>query len=184
MQWWSDLRRRRRLDRLLGGAGMARVSRFARSLCRDPVAADDLVQESLVNALTRLDSLRDDAAFRVWMHRVVYTTFLDRVDREERHQRRVKALSADRASAPLPFPPPSARQEAQELGQRLQQAIDALPDEQRQVIVLVDVEGLGFAEVALVLGLKQGTVASRVARGRAQLRTWLWDVAAERGVVG
>jgi RNA polymerase sigma-70 factor (ECF subfamily) len=182
--WWAGWLRRRRLDRLLEPQALARVARFARTLCRDAVLADDLVQESLMNAFTRLDTLRDDAAFHVWMHRVVYTTFLDRQDREQRHQRRLDALAADRSSAPLPFPTPADQEEARQLASQLERAIGELPPEQRQVVVLVDVEGLSFAEVSHVLGLKQGTVASRVARGRAALRAALWEVAAERGVVG
>jgi RNA polymerase sigma-70 factor (ECF subfamily) len=181
---WASWLRRRRLDRLLEPVALARVSRFARTLCRDPVSAEDLVQEALINALTRLDTLRDDAAFRVWMHRVVYTTFLDRQDREHRHQRRLEALAADRASAPLPFPTPADQEEARQLAGQLERAIAELPPEQRQVVVLVDIEGLSFAEVAHVLELKQGTVASRVARGRAALRVALWEAGAERGVVG
>jgi RNA polymerase sigma-70 factor (ECF subfamily) len=178
--WW----RRRRLDRLLEPSALARVSRFARTLCRDPVTAEDLVQEALINAFTRLDTLRDDAAFRVWMHRVVYTTFLDRQDREQRHQRRIEAMAADQASAPLPFPTPADQEEARQLADQLERAIACLPPDQRQVVVLVDVEGLSFAEVAHVLELKQGTVASRVARGRAALRVALWEVGLEQGVVG
>lgn len=182
--WWSDRVQHKRLERLLSGGGREAVLRFARTLCRDAVSADDLAQEALLNAWRRLETLREDGAFRVWMHRVVYTTFLDRQDRERRHQRKVDAVSHEGTIEPLPFPTPIERLTAHELSDRLWQAIASLPPDQRQVVLLVDIEGFGFAQVAHVLEIKQGTVASRVARGRAALRAELWDVAAERGVIG
>lgn len=184
MGFFSDQRRRWRLSRLLTPAARESVARFARSLCPAPDAADDLVQEALLNAWSRLDALADDGAFRVWLHRVLYTTFLDRADRERRHARKLSALAADESQAPLPFPTPAERLASLEIGERLRAAIEALPHEQRQVVLLVDVEGLTFAEAAHVLDIKQGTVASRVARGRAALRADLWDIAPERGVIG
>jgi RNA polymerase sigma-70 factor (ECF subfamily) len=184
MGLWSDIRqerqRERRFDRLVRPQFDA-LYRFARSLAKDPVGAEDLLQESMVNALSRLDTLRDEGAFKVWVHRVVYRTFLDRLDRERRHLRRVEAAGEARMAA---FPTPVERLEERQLGDRVAHAIALLPEDQQRAVTLVDVEGLTFAEAAEVLGVKQGTVASRVARGRAALRADLWDVARDRGVVG
>src|SRR5688572_22092534 len=107
MGWWSEVLRRRRFDRMVRSE-FDRLHRFALSLCRDPVAAEDLLQEALLNALSRLDGLRDDGAFKVWSHRVVYTTFLDRADRETRHRRR--ALEGGEAVM-VRFPGPAEREE-------------------------------------------------------------------------
>ncbi|MEZ4236234.1 MAG: sigma factor-like helix-turn-helix DNA-binding protein [Myxococcota bacterium] len=87
-----------------------------------------------------------------------------------------------RSRAPRAPPPTPADRlhEQQELGAGLAAAIDALPDDQREAVWLVDVEGMAFAEVAAVLGVAQGTVASRVARGRASLRVTLAALAAGR----
>jgi RNA polymerase sigma-70 factor, ECF subfamily len=180
MGWWSDIQRERRFDRLVRPQ-FDGLYRFARGLSRDPVGAEDLLQEAMVNALSRLDTLRDEGAFRVWVHRVVYRTFLDRVDREKRHRRRVEAGGEAQMVA---FPTPMERLEQRRLGDRVAKAIAMLPDDQQRAVSLVDIEGLTFAEAAEVLGVKQGTVASRVARGRAALRADLWDVAHDRGVVG
>ncbi|MEQ1507059.1 MAG: RNA polymerase sigma factor [Myxococcota bacterium] len=179
MAWWDRLRRGRRFDRLVEPV-FDGVYRFARSLCRDPILAEDLVQESLLNAMSRLDTLRDDAAFKVWLHRVVYTTHLDRIDREQRHRRRIEAAGAGET---VPFPTPADRLDQRQLGLRLAEALAQLPDDQRQAVWLVDVEQMTFADAAEVLDLKPGTVASRVARGRAALRADLSDVARDRGVI-
>lgn len=143
--------------------------RFARSLARDPIAAEDLVQETLVNAMSRLHTLRDDAAFGVWSHRVMYSTHLDRRVREHRHLRRIEAAGREE-QAPAEPPDPGQRVEQHQLGDALAVALNRLPDDQREAVWLVDVEGRTFAETAAILGVKQGTVASRVARGRAALR--------------
>lgn len=180
MGWWSDIQRQRRFDRLVRPQ-FDGLYRFARGLAKDPVGAEDLLQESMVNALSRLDGLRDEGAFRVWVHRVVYRTFLDRMDREKRHLRRVEAAGEAQMVA---FPTPMERLEQRRLGDRVAQAIAMLPEDQQRAVSLVDIEGLTFAEAAEVLGVKQGTVASRVARGRAALRADLWDMARDRGVVG
>jgi RNA polymerase sigma factor (sigma-70 family) len=172
------LRDRRRFDRLVG-PHLDGLYRFARSLVRDAAGADDLVQEALVNAMARIGSLRDDSAFAVWSHRVLYTTHLDRQVSDRRHQRRLDAVV--HALRPTP-PTPADRFEQQELGAGLAAAIDALPDEQREAVWLVDVEGMAFAEVAAVLGVAQGTIASRVARGRTALRRRLEGFARDRGV--
>ena len=180
MGWWSDTLGRRRFDRLVRSE-LDGLLRFAVHLCRDPVAGEDLVQEALVNAIARLDTLREDAAFRVWARRVVYTTFLDRQDREARHARRAEAGGE---AVMVRFPGPAERAEQRRIGRRIEEALAALPPDRRAAVVLVDVEGLSFVEAAEVLGVKVGTVASRVARGRAELRADLSDLAREEGVIG
>jgi RNA polymerase sigma-70 factor (ECF subfamily) len=131
--------------------------------------------------MSRLDALRDDRAFRVWSHRVVYTTFLDRQDREARHRRRAEAGGE---AVMVRFPGPAEREEQRRIGARITRAIALLAPERRAAVVLVDVDGMTFAEAAEVLGVKVGTVASRVARARSELRADLADLAREEGVIG
>ena len=154
MGWWSDIQRERRFDRLVRPQ-FDGLYRFARGLARDPVGAEDLLQEAMVNALSRLDTLRDEGAFRVWVHRVVYRTFLDRVDREKRHLRRVEA-GGEAQMVAFPTRPNASRSASWETGsqrrsRRCRRSAAGGP--------LVDLEGLTFAEAAEVLGVKQGTVA-------------------------
>ncbi|MBX2797569.1 MAG: sigma-70 family RNA polymerase sigma factor [Myxococcales bacterium] len=170
--------RRRRLDRLLKPV-LPGLRRFCRRLCRDADEAEDLLQEAVLAALGRFGKLRHEGAFKVWMHRIVYTVHLDRRDREARHRRRVDAYAQVVALPGATVDPAEARW----LGRALATALDALPDLQREAVWLVDVEGLSFTETAEVLGCKRGTVASRVARARAALRQDLAQVAHEVGVL-
>lgn len=156
---------------------------FALRLTRDPVRAEDLLQQSLLVGLRRLDQLRDEGAFRVWQSRIVYRTFLNLGDRQR----------------PTPFDPddlerraitpkgalrrPDDHVSAREVGAAVGNALDKLPMEQRDAVWLVDGQGYKYAEAAEILGVPAGTVASRAARGRRALRTRLADVAREHGVL-
>ena len=143
--------------------------RFACRLTRDPVAAEDLLQASLLRGLGRLAQLHDDAAFRVWQSRVLYTTFLNARDR--RADMYVGTEHLERT--PLLEALPDAEAASRQLGRAIETALDRLPADQREAVWLVDGQGLKFGEAAEVLGLPPGTVASRVARGRAALRVSL-----------
>ena len=83
---------------------------------------------------------------------------------------------------PLDRARPDRQVERRQLGQRLSDALDGLPSDQREAVWLVDGQGLSFGEAAEVLAVPPGTVASRVARGRMSLRTTLAAVAADEGV--
>lgn len=180
MSPWTHALRARRLERLVR-PHLDGLLGFARRLTADEPTAEDLVQEAMVAALRRIGGLRDDAAFRTWMSRVVYTTWLDRLDRESRHRRRVERVGQAQV---LPFPGPHERLEDRRLGARMLRALDELPAPQREAVWLVDVQGFTFGQAAEVLGIRQGTVASRVCRARAALRVDLADLARERGVIG
>src|SRR5688572_17745311 len=142
MGWWSEILRRRRFDRMVR-AEFDGLHHFALSLCRDPVSAEDLLQEALLNAMSRLDGLREDGAFRVWARRVVYTTFLDREDREARLRRRGEEGGE---AVMVRFPGPAEREEQRRIGARITEAMALLDPDRRTAVLLVDVEGLTFAE--------------------------------------
>jgi len=131
-----------------------------------PEDAADAVQEALVAAYRRASTYRGDASVRTWLHRIVVNACIDRI----RHDRR-------RGTVPLPDRDLPARRPdlATELATRLavDDALAALPVEQRVAIVLVDVEGWPVGEVAEILEVPVGTVKSRCARGRARLAVLL-----------
>ena len=153
--------------------------RFARRLTRDPVTAEDLLQQALLRGLDRLSQLQDDGAFKVWQSRVLYTTFLDTRDRRETMW--IEGQDDD-VVVPLERPGPDREQERRALGAAISDALDRLPADQREAVWLVDGQGMKFGEAASVLGVPPGTVASRVARGRMALREELRQVAADEGV--
>jgi len=175
-QW----QRKRRFDRIIRPHVEA-LRRFARKLERDADDAEDLLQEALLQGLTRIDQLQSDDAARVWISRVLYRTFLNRC--RKRRSDRTEAWSEQAEQTVVPFPGPEARLADKRLADRMARALAALPASQRDAVWLVDGEGFKFAEAADILGVRPGTVASRVARGRATLRQDLADFARERGVI-
>lgn len=150
-------------------AEIPRLRRFARALARERDLADDLVQECLERALNRLSQWRgEDKTPRAWLLRILYSRFID-------HQRRMKRT-------PVPIEPEAVAAlgggDLPDAPARLDlddalRAMQALPEERRVVLALVAIEGLSYAEVANVLELPVGTVMSRLARGREQLRAIL-----------
>ncbi|MEN0067786.1 MAG: RNA polymerase sigma factor [Myxococcota bacterium] len=173
--------RRWRFQRLVRPHWTA-FERFARRLAGSPQDGDDLLQEAVVAAMQRIGGLKDDRAFRTWMFKTLRTVHLDRCDREARHRRRVDAFGTFGEAVVLPFPKsPADTLEAREIGHAVAQAMEALPEDQRLAVWLVDVQGLSFTEAAEVLDLRRGTVCSRVIRGRLALRGDLGEVAAEQG---
>jgi RNA polymerase sigma-70 factor (ECF subfamily) len=150
--------------------------RFARKLAGD--GADDLLQQALVVALGRFGQLRDERAFRVWVTRIVYRTWVD--DLRKRREQPMDPATVD--GVIRLFPGPDDETDARRLRTRLDAAFALLPEEQRHAVLLVDGEGFQYGEVAEILGIAPGTAASRVARGRLALRVHLSSVARELGV--
>jgi len=169
--------RRGRFERLLRSEQRALYG-FALKLTRDPVRAEDLLQQSLLTGLRRFDQLRDPGAFRVWMSRILLRTWQNQGGRKIDGVIELREVRAARAGGG----PDEALARAR-LAARMAEALDALPEAQRLAVWLVDGQGYRFHEAAEILGARPGTVASRVARGRAALRERLGDVAREHGVI-
>jgi RNA polymerase sigma-70 factor (ECF subfamily) len=137
-------------------------------------AAEDAAQEAFVSAWRNLGSLRGDA-FRPWLLRIAANACKD----ELRKRRRRPSASLDVAleegmpepADTGPAPEPSVLQG--ELKQRVEAALGQLGSDQRLAIVLCDIEGLDYVEIAAAMGTSLGTVKSRIARGRARLRELL-----------
>lgn len=181
MSWWRPDPRPRRLDRLLRPV-VDDLIRFALRLTRDEATADDLLQASVERAMDKLDQLRDDGAFRAWMTRIVYRTWLN-WKRPRPEVWVLEWVAVDREQRDAREPGPHRKLEARRLGRAIEDALDRLPDPQREAVLLVDVQGFGFREAAGILELPIGTVASRVARARSTLRRDLAEVAREQGVI-
>jgi RNA polymerase sigma-70 factor, ECF subfamily len=140
-----------------------RLRRFARSLATDPAAADDLVQATLERALTRGDTRRDEAALQPWLFSVLYRQFVDDHRRAARWKRIASLFATEDAHRP---PTPDQVFDAR----TSLSAFTRLPADQRALLMLVSVEGLGYREAAEVLGIPIGTVMSRLSRARQALR--------------
>lgn len=137
------------------------LRRYARALTRDADLADDLVQDTLVRAL-RSEHLFHGGDIRVWMY-----TILANLNRN-----RLRSLA--RRPAMMPIDDGDAAEAAPDAGGRdIERALATLVDEQRHALLLVVLEGLSYREVAEIQGVPIGTVMSRLARARSQIKTFL-----------
>jgi RNA polymerase sigma-70 factor (ECF subfamily) len=135
------------------------LHRLARLTTRTPEDAEDALQDAMLSAHRGAGSFRHDAAVHSWLHRIVVNACLDRL-------RRAKG----RPTTPLEDVYPVADRTAQvETAIVVQQALMRLPVEQRAALVAVDMQGYSIADTARMLGVAEGTVKSRCARGRARL---------------
>jgi RNA polymerase sigma factor (sigma-70 family) len=149
-------------------AHSARVYRLAYRLTGNQHDAEDLTQEVFVRVFRSLASYKP-GTFEGWLHRITTNLFLDGARRKQRI--RFEGLGDD-AGQRLPgteVSPAQAWDEAH-LDGDIQAALQALPPDYRAAVVLCDIEGFSYEEIAATMGVKLGTVRSRIHRGRAQLR--------------
>lgn len=139
-----------------------RLRRYARALTRDVAWADDLVQDTLERALRRRWMFRINSNLTAWLFTILYRLYLNGA------MRRPDEEPADGLPAPA-----AAQDMALQLDMR--RALDRLNPEHRAVIVLVALEQVSYKEAADILGIPLGTVMSRLARAREQLRGFLSD---------
>lgn len=133
----------------------------------DPDDAADALQDALISAFRRADQFRGESAVTTWLHRIVVNAALDRMRRAA--VRPAVSLPQGEDGVTLDIPD---KQDA--IGQRedrlvITQALADLPDDQRQAVVLVDIEGYSVEEAAAMIGCPAGTVKSRCSRGRSKL---------------
>ena len=149
----------------------ARVYRLAFRLTGNPHDAEDLTQEVFVRVFRSLANYRP-GTFEGWLHRITTNLFLDQARRRQRI--RFEGL-ADDAADRLRGHEPSPAQAFfdKKLDADVQAALDDLAPDYRAAVVLCDIEGLSYEEIAATIGVKLGTVRSRIHRGRAQLRASL-----------
>ena len=145
-----------------------RVYRLAYRLTGNQHDAEDLTQEVFVRVFRSLGTYTP-GTFEGWLHRITTNLFLDMVRRRARI--RFEGIAED-AHERLPGREPSPQQivDDRSLDGDVQTALDDLPADFRAAVVLCDIEGLSYEEIAATLGIKLGTVRSRIHRGRAQLR--------------
>ncbi|MCK8679854.1 MULTISPECIES: RNA polymerase sigma factor SigE [Streptomyces] len=145
-----------------------RVYRLAYRLSGNQHDAEDITQEVFVRVFRSL-STYTPGTFEGWLHRITTNLFLDMVRRKQRI--RFDSLGDDAAER-LPSKEPDAQQIFQDthFDADVQQALDTLAPEFRAAVVLCDIEGLSYEEIAATLGVKLGTVRSRIHRGRSHLR--------------
>jgi RNA polymerase sigma-70 factor, ECF subfamily len=150
---------------------LPRVRRLARAFTGSQALADDLAQEALLKVYKSLRRFHYQSAFSTWLFALVRHVFLDWAKSRAGQQRtREDALAAAHESLPSEEPRPDERLIQEEERARLWDALRQVPLEFRTALVLYDVEGRSYDEIAAVESIPIGTVKSRLARGRAHLR--------------
>lgn len=154
-------------------------------LTENPEEAADLTQETFLHALKAIKSFRGESDLKTWLFRIAVNESRNRF-RWWKRRRRENTISLDAATGegktPLSetFSSGSASPEENvlrdERGNRLREALQSLPEIFREAVVLCDVEGLSYEQIAVSLGINIGTVKSRIARGREELRRKLKDI--------
>jgi RNA polymerase sigma-70 factor, ECF subfamily len=140
------------------------LRRYARSLTRSDIDAEDLVHDALVRAYEKRASFRAGHNMRVWLLSILHNVFVDGA-----RARRAEAQRLARMGELLDDQLPPTQDHHVRLRQ-VRQAFIELPDEQREALHLVAIEGLAYAEAAAALGIPVGTLMSRIARARVALR--------------
>jgi RNA polymerase sigma-70 factor (ECF subfamily) len=170
---------------------MDALYRTALRMTRNPQDAEDLVQETYLKAFRFADTYRHDTNLRAWLFKILTTSAINRYARESH------ALPADSLDATDEH---ALYEGLKALGGRFEQgaedevlrgmvdeevrrAVDALPVQFRIAVLLADVEGFSYREIADITNVRLGTVMSRISRGRKLLQKALWEYACRRGLI-
>jgi RNA polymerase sigma factor (sigma-70 family) len=144
---------------------LPRMRRFAHALCRNSSDADDLTQGAVERALRSKSQWRLGTRLDSWLYRIMRNLWIDLV---RARSRRAKYEAPAEEAGQLGEDPRASLEASIDL-QRMMAAMQRLPNEQREVVALILIEGFGYRETAEMLELPMGTVASRLVRGRTAL---------------
>ncbi len=139
------------------------LRRFAVALTGHPEQADDLVQDAVERALRKRRGWRRTGNLRSWLFRILYRLYLNKRKRQRLENDRARTMEAEATATVAPD------QEKRVEVLNIAAALDHLPAEQREAVLLVGLEGLSYDEAAYVMGVAVGTVKSRLYRGRETL---------------
>lgn len=164
----------------------------AMRLTRNPSDAEDLVQETFLKAYRAYSTFEAGTNLRAWLYRILTNTFINNYRRDTRRPQETdlgdledlylfRRLSRDTSTSETS----SAEDQLLDglVESDIKEAIEALPENFRMVVLLADLEGFSYKEIAEILDIPIGTVMSRLHRGRKALQRALWDFARQRGLV-
>ncbi|MBI4260521.1 MAG: sigma-70 family RNA polymerase sigma factor [Actinobacteria bacterium] len=168
---------------------LPRLYSAALRLTRNRADAEDLVQETVLRAFRAFHRFSQGTNLKAWLFRILTNAFINEYKKRQRRPRTVPAEEIDGRSLYSKIAgeglEPSAEISVMESlpDQEVQDALSSLPDQFRIAVLLADVEGFRYREIAEMTGVPIGTVMSRLHRGRKALESRLWDVARRRGLV-
>ena len=157
-----------------------RIYNLCRRLVGNPEDAAELTQEAFLNAWRGLGRFQGESSFSTWLYRLTTNLCIDWLRRQKRRQETAPAVSLDDEEAGWAEPAdweqdPHRKLEQSERGRALARGLERLPEYQRRPLVLRELSGLSYQEIAQALDLDLGTVKSRIARARLALRKILLE---------
>jgi RNA polymerase sigma-70 factor (ECF subfamily) len=164
----------------------------AMRLTRNPSDAEDLVQETFLKAYRAYHTFEEGTNLRAWLYRILTNTFINNYRREARRPQEVELGELQdmylyrRLSGGENGATPSAEDQLLSglVEADIKRAVEELPENYRLPVLLADLEGFSYKEIAEILDIPIGTVMSRLHRGRKALERALWEFARQRGLVG
>ena len=179
-----DARRRRKQFEDEALVHLDALYSFALKLTRSRDEAEDLVSDTVLRALDRWEQYRLGTNIRAWLFTILYHAFVSRKRRvDAREVQLPEDIDARSAYEVVGEADPEGRFYDSFLDEEITRAIDALPEDYRSAVVLSDVQGLRYAEIAEILGIPEGTVKSRLFRGRRILQRKLIHYATDMGYI-
>lgn len=148
------------------------VYRYLARLTRAPETARDLTQDTFLRAYQAIRTWRPEARFRTWLFRIAHNLALDHLRRAGRARMEPLETGLD---IPDPAPGPDGRLETLQRARQLERALGAIASAHREILLLREIEGMSYDDIAHALNLNPGTVRSRIARARAALLAVLKD---------
>jgi len=164
----------------------------AMRMTRNPADAEDLVQETMLKAYRAYDTFQEGTNLKAWLYRILTNTYINRYRKAQRRPTEtdlgeVEDLYLYRRLGSEDTAEMSRSAEDQLLEglveSDIKEAVEALPEHFRLPVLLADLEGFSYKEIAEILDIPIGTVMSRLHRGRRQLQRALWEFASRRGLV-
>jgi len=145
------------------------ITRF----CGNAEDASDITQRAFINAYRKIAEFKGDAAFSTWIYRIAFNQAISFRRENKRAPVSIYSKDDEMISEPAESVNPTERLESQETQRKVQQAIDLLEEGDRQIILLKDLQGASYDEIAEILQIPKGTVRSRLHRARLELKTKL-----------
>jgi RNA polymerase sigma-70 factor (ECF subfamily) len=162
----------------------------AMRMTRNPTDAEDLVQETVLRAYRGFAGFQEGTNLKAWLYRILTNSFINTYRKKQREPVTVEGPDDidewylyDRLGARSVEPSAESQVLEQLPDADVQRALETLPETFRMAVLLADVQGFSYKEIAEIMEIPIGTVMSRLHRGRKALEKALWDTALERGIV-
>jgi RNA polymerase sigma-70 factor (ECF subfamily) len=160
-------------------------------MTRNPADAEDLVQETMLRAYRAFDRFEPGTNLKAWLFRILTNAYINTYRKRQREPQKVSQEQVEdfdlyqelKDHDPQFAETPETIVLDSLVDSDILEAIDDLPEQFRLAVVLSDIEGFSYAEMAEIMDVPMGTVMSRLHRGRKALQKRLWDLARERGIV-